>query len=129
VLLTILLDLDGVLSQEWLDLGPFLFSEHRHALLAAPTVVPLSHKPALSVRRRLTVKLSGRAEAPDQRRGRTLSAHARGAYPQVHHGLLQRWLEGATTHARSGKKLPRTAAEIPPMAKSKSTFDAMRAGD
>ena len=44
------------------------------------------------VRRRLTVKLRGRAEAPDARRGRTLSPRARGAKPQALHGPLQRLL-------------------------------------
>src|SRR5438105_8845038 len=44
--------------------------------------------------RHLTVKLSGRAEAPDGRRGRTLSSSARGAEPQAHYGPLQRLLEG-----------------------------------
>ena len=44
--------------------------------------------------RHLTVKLSGRPEAPDQRRGRTLSPSARGAQPQAGHGsqrLLDRF--------------------------------------
>ena len=40
----------------------------------------------------LTVKLTGRPEASDQRRGRTLSSRARGAQPQAHHGPLQRLL-------------------------------------
>src|SRR5712671_604449 len=44
----------------------------------------------------LTVKLSGRAEAPDGRRGRTLSSRARGAQPPTHHGPLQRLLGGAS---------------------------------
>jgi len=39
------------------------------------------------------VKLSGRPEAPDQRRGRTLSFSARGAQPAAPHGTLQRLLE------------------------------------
>jgi len=38
------------------------------------------------------VKLNGRAEAPDWRRGRTLSPGARGAQPPAHHGPFQRWL-------------------------------------
>src|SRR5205085_5797067 len=41
---------------------------------------------------RLTVKLRGRTTTPDKRRGRTLSAGARGAKPQAHHGPLQRLL-------------------------------------
>jgi hypothetical protein len=47
---------------------------------------------ALRIPSRLTVKLRGRTEAPDTRRGRTLSPSARGAYPQTHHGPLQRLL-------------------------------------
>src|SRR5882762_3799112 len=43
----------------------------------------------------LTVKLRGRQEAPDKRRGRTLSSGARGAQPLTHHGPLQRLLEVA----------------------------------
>jgi len=39
------------------------------------------------------VKLNGRAEAPDGRRGRTLSSSARGAKPLTHHGPFQRLLE------------------------------------
>jgi hypothetical protein len=42
--------------------------------------------------RPLTVKLRGRTEALDQRRGRILSFRARGAQPQAHHGPLQRLL-------------------------------------
>src|SRR6266853_1209956 len=38
----------------------------------------------------LTVKLRGRPEAPDQRRGRTLSPRARGAQPPTPHGPHQR---------------------------------------
>src|SRR5207244_8465927 len=41
----------------------------------------------------LTVKLRGRAEAPDKRRGRTLSFSARGAQPPTVHGPLQRLLD------------------------------------
>ena len=47
--------------------------------------------------RTLTVKLNGRAEAPDWRRGRTISSSARGAQPPAHHGPFQRWLEDAPT--------------------------------
>src|SRR5437660_2848501 len=43
----------------------------------------------------LTVKLRGRTEAPDQRRGRILSCSARGAKPHAHHGPLQRLLAGS----------------------------------
>src|SRR5947207_1186448 len=42
---------------------------------------------------RLTVKLRGRTEAPDTRRGRTLSFSACGAQPPTRHGPLQRWLD------------------------------------
>ena len=41
----------------------------------------------------LTVKLRGRTEAPDQRRGRILSSSARGAKQTTPHGPLQRLLE------------------------------------
>src|SRR5512137_2784243 len=40
----------------------------------------------------LTVKLRGRTEAPDQRRGCTISSSARGAKQTTHHGPLQRLL-------------------------------------
>src|SRR5947208_1154188 len=43
--------------------------------------------------RHLTVKLNGHAEAPDQRRGRTMSSSAGGAQPLTPHGPLQRLLE------------------------------------
>jgi len=36
------------------------------------------------------VKLTGRPDAPDERRGRTLPPCARGAQPQAPHGPLQR---------------------------------------
>src|SRR5436853_1471870 len=42
----------------------------------------------------LTVKLRGRTEAPDMRRGRILFSGARGAKPQARHGPLERVLEG-----------------------------------
>jgi len=45
----------------------------------------------------LTVKLSGRPGAPDQRRGRTLSSGARGAKPLTPHGPLQRLLGARRT--------------------------------
>jgi hypothetical protein len=45
---------------------------------------------------RLTVKLRGRAEAPDWSRGRTISSRARGAKQEAHHGPLQRLL-GSTS--------------------------------
>ena len=44
----------------------------------------------------LTVKLRGRPEAPDKRRGRTLSSGARGAKQTTHHGPLQRLLDPCT---------------------------------
>ena len=43
-------------------------------------------------KKRLTVKLRGRPEAPTKRRGRTLSSRARGADPLDVHGPLQRLL-------------------------------------
>src|SRR5437016_9982652 len=52
-------------------------------------------------KRRLTVKLRGRAEAPDERRGRILFSHARGARPITHHGLLQRLLGGIDISRRN----------------------------
>jgi len=62
-------------------------------------------------RRRLTVKLNGRAEAPDWRRGRTISSSARGAQPPAHHGPFQRWLEDAlnksTVRARHLQRKPK----------------------
>ena len=48
----------------------------------------------------LTVKLRGRPEAPDKRRGRTLSPGTRGAKPLTPHGPLQRLL-GRPGTARS----------------------------
>src|SRR5205807_5049275 len=53
---------------------------------------------SLSLHRRiwlrpLTVKLNGRAEAPDGRRGRILSSSARGAQPPTRHGPFQRLLD------------------------------------
>src|ERR1700676_5589394 len=47
----------------------------------------------------LTVKLSGRAQVPDQRRGRTLSPRARGAQPPTPPGRLQRIVRGVPTNA------------------------------
>ena len=41
------------------------------------------------------MKLNGRAEAPDGRRGRTISPCARGAQPPTHHGPFQRLLGSA----------------------------------
>src|SRR5205807_8008027 len=59
---------------------------------------------------RLTVKLNGRAEAPDGRRGRTLSSSARGAQPPALHGPFQRLLEDAliqpTVRARFPQRKP-----------------------
>jgi len=48
----------------------------------------------------LTLKLRGRPEVPDERRGRTLSPRARGATTQAVHGPLQRLLDGAFTKSR-----------------------------
>ena len=54
--------------------------------------------------------MNGRAEAPDARRGRTLSSSARGAQPPAHHGPFQRWLEDAliqpTVRARFPQRNP-----------------------
>src|SRR5437016_9828228 len=65
---------------------------------------------ALRFCRPLTVKLNGRAEAPDSRRGRTLSSSARRAQPPAHHGPFQRWLEDAliepTVRARFLQRKP-----------------------
>jgi hypothetical protein len=57
-----------------------------------PNDVADFHVPMPSLRC-LTVKLRGRREAPDKRRGRTLSSGARGAQPPAVHGPLQRLLE------------------------------------
>ena len=61
--------------------------------------------------RRITVKLNGRAEAPDWRRGRTIFPSARGAQPPAHHGPFQRWLEDAlnkpTVRARNLQRKPK----------------------
>jgi len=61
------------------------------------------------------VKLNGRAEAPDGRRGRTLSSSARGAQPPTHHGPCQRLLEDAliqpTVRARFPQRKPRPRAQ------------------
>ena len=46
--------------------------------------------------RTLTVKLRGRTEAPEERRGRTLSFGARGAKELTHHGPLERLLAAIT---------------------------------
>ena len=57
--------------------------------------------------RPLTVKLSGRTMALDQRRGRTMSSSARGAQPLTPHGPLQRLLEAmarARPTASHGRK-------------------------
>ena len=47
--------------------------------------------------RKLTVKLSGRPEAANERRGRTMSSRARRAEPPAVHGPLQRLLGGGRT--------------------------------
>jgi hypothetical protein len=63
------------------------------------------------VRRRLTVKLRGRAPTADGAEG-AQSLSARGAKPQAHHGPLQRLLEGtfitaSTSTQASGDGVPR----------------------
>src|SRR5204862_8245762 len=63
--------------------------------------------------RHLTVKLNGRAEAPDGRRGRTLSSSARGAQPPTRHGPFQRLLDDAPaqpTQLRRERRRPAKAA-------------------
>jgi hypothetical protein len=51
---------------------------------------------------RLTVKLRGRAEAPDHGAEGAQFLSARGAKPQAHHGLLQRLLEVSPMLPRVG---------------------------
>src|SRR5437899_1093362 len=67
--------------------------------------------PSRILSRILTVKLNGRAEAPDCRRGRILSSRARGTQPPAHHGPFQRWLEDAlnkpTVRARHLQRKPK----------------------
>src|SRR5437016_14340758 len=65
-------------------------------------------------KKRLTVKLRGRPEAPTKRRGRTLSSRARGADPLDVHGPLQRLL-GAdillvdlSEYGTAGQKSPKS---------------------
>jgi hypothetical protein len=60
-----------------------------HAKMQPVTNVTRMYR-AIRTGRRLTVKLSGRARAPDQRRRLTLSFSAGGAYPLAPHGPLQR---------------------------------------
>jgi len=48
---------------------------------------------------RLTVKLRGRTTTLDERRGRKLFPGARGAQPQMHHGPLERLLDGTGSAA------------------------------
>ena len=43
------------------------------------------------------MKLRGRTTTSDERRGRILTSHARGAGPPTVHGPLQRLLEAGTT--------------------------------
>ena len=54
---------------------------------------PRAHLQHVSRTVPLTVKLSGRPEAPIKRRGRTLSSRARGAKQTTHHAPLQRLLD------------------------------------
>ncbi len=62
----------------------------------------------------LTVKLRGRAQAPDSRRGRTLSPGARGAKQTTRHGPLERLLEDAfieaAVRARTPEPKPKSTA-------------------
>jgi len=48
--------------------------------------------------RLLTVKLSGRTQAPDQSRGRTMSSRAHGDTTELH-GPLQRLLDAIVCHS------------------------------
>ena len=83
--------------------------------------------------RRLTVKLNGRAEAPDRRRGRTLSSSARGAQPPTHHGPFERLLEDAliqlTVRARFTrcKPFPRAQRKLQPLTAAASATNAAEA--
>ena len=52
------------------------------------------------------MKLKGRTEAPDERRGRTLSSRARGAKPLTSHGPLQRLLDRSISHSNSSNAEP-----------------------
>jgi hypothetical protein len=63
--------------------------------------------------RPLTVKLNGRAEAPDWRRGRTISSRARGAQPPAHHGPFQRWLEDALIETTVRARNLQRKSELP----------------
>ncbi len=63
---------------------------------AAKTRSATLHRTSAAFTCALTVKLSGRTQAPDQSRGRTLSSRARGAYRQTAHGPLQRLLDVPT---------------------------------
>src|SRR6202007_3445332 len=54
------------------------------------------------IKRRLTVKLRGRAPTPSRRRGRPLFSSARGAKQEAHHGPLQRLLGDAVVSAVAG---------------------------
>jgi hypothetical protein len=60
----------------------------------------------------LTVKLSGRARAPDWSRGRTLSSRARGDTADCH-SPLQRWLEDALIEATVRARNLRCKRELP----------------
>ena len=62
----------------------------------------------------LTVKLRGRTEAPDTRRGRTLSPGARGAKPPTLHGPLQRLLDANAAAVK----------QKPPLSASTTTSEA-----
>src|SRR5437879_10441887 len=60
----------------------------------SPTLTHIDLKYSRMDKCGLTVKLSGRATAPDQRRGRRLFSGARDAQPLTCHGPLQRLLGG-----------------------------------
>src|SRR5438552_9663210 len=62
--------------------------------------------------RNLTVKLNGRAEAPDGRRGHTLSSSARGAKQTTHHGPLQRLLAVMLAEDRKRSLMRKRRAEL-----------------
>src|SRR5215467_11511227 len=67
---------------------------------------------------RLTVKLTGRAEAPDSAEGAQFLS-ARGAKPKAHYGPLQRLLDDRRARCLSeckSKTLPSAAATRPTMA-------------
>jgi len=58
------------------------------------------------------VKLRGRTEAADERRGRTLSPGARGANQTTHHGPLQRLLAVMLAEDRKRSLMRKRRAEL-----------------